>query len=150
VSFSDGPLLARATAFGVHCEVLPLPQKFAELGDSVLVDRRFGLAARMYGRAVVQSVELMRFTRELTRATRRYQPDVILSNGIKAHVLGALSRPSSAGRLIWYLHDFVSARPVSSRLLRILRARCSLVIGISEAVARDAQTEIPSVPVVPI
>jgi glycosyltransferase involved in cell wall biosynthesis len=150
ISFSDGALLPRAAALGVSTEVLELPQKFAELGDSVLVDRNFGLAAKMYGKAGVQLVELMSFRHELQRRIRNFRPDVVLSNGIKAHLLGALARPRSRNELIWYLHDFVSARPVSRRLLRMLRSRCSLVIGISEAVARDAEKEIPGVPVVPI
>lgn len=151
ITFSEGRLLDRAAALGVPGEVLPLPAKFSELGDSVLADGRFLLAARMYGRAGLQILDLVRHRRQLVGRIKAFRPDVVLSNGIKAHLLGAVARSAFPDRpLVWYLHDFVSARPVSRRLLRLLRKRCSVIIGISDAVARDARAEIPSVPVVSI
>ncbi len=68
-------------------------------------------------------------------------PDLVHSHGIKTHVLGALL-PSRAP-VIWHIHDYLSLRSVSARLLALLSRRCSLAIAVSESVAADARRCLP-------
>jgi glycosyltransferase involved in cell wall biosynthesis len=55
------------------------------------------------------------------------------------HVLGAWAHPKSAP-VIWHVRDYVSTRPLMSRLLRLHASRCAAVIGNSKSVARDVQS----------
>jgi glycosyltransferase involved in cell wall biosynthesis len=43
---------------------------------------------------------------------------------------------------VWHLHDFVSARPVMARLLRVHERRCTLAVANSQAVRRDARLKL--------
>jgi len=63
---------------------------------------------------------------------------LVHTNGFKMHLLGARA---TAGRIpvLWHMHDFVSQRPVMSRLLRAEAKRCATVIAISRSVAGDVR-----------
>jgi glycosyltransferase involved in cell wall biosynthesis len=74
---------------------------------------------------------------------------VIHSNGFKMHVLGSWVRPANAA-LIWHIHDYVSGRPLMSRLLVRCRTRCNAAIANSNSVAIDLKRILPNLPVVPI
>ena len=54
------------------------------------------------------------------------------------HILGAWSRPRETS-LVWHIHDYVSTRPVMTRLLRRYRSRCSAAIANSNSVADDVR-----------
>ena len=87
----DGPLADDAAALGVDTKVLPFPRDLARLGD-------FGLAtpatwARFARKAVGGSVSTSRYIRQLRREIAAFDPDVMHSNGIKMHLLGALAKP---------------------------------------------------------
>jgi glycosyltransferase involved in cell wall biosynthesis len=73
-------------------------------------------------------------------------PDVIHTNGLKMHVLGAWARPRRSA-VLWHLHDYAARRPVIARLLRRNAHHCSAVVANSRSVADDARsvcgTEVP-------
>lgn len=142
---NDGPLADGARALGVATKVLPFPRDFAQLGDAGLGSA--GTWARFARLAVGGSLSTVRYAQQLRAEVAAFAPDVVHSNGIKMHVLGALVRPSRSA-LIWHFHDYPSARPVTSRIIRSLRSRCSAVIAVSEHVAADIRSELgPSVDV---
>ena len=143
--FAGGPLEAEAERLGAVVTVVPLPGSLAGLGDTRLRDTRrprtmarlgFGLTALADAPAAVS------FVRRLRSALRRSAPDLIHSNGLKAHVFATLARPRGVP-VLWHLHDFLSHRPVMARLLRRLSTRAAGGIAISEAVQRDAQAVLP-------
>ncbi len=76
------------------------------------------------------------------RHSGRSAPDLIHSNGLKAHALAAVARPRGVP-VLWLLLDFLSHRPVMARLLRRLTAGVAGGIAISEAVRRDAEAVLP-------
>lgn len=131
---NDGPLTSEARALGVDTTVLPFPRDFAQLGDAGLGSPQSWFD---FGRHALRgSAALVRYGSRLRAEVSRFAPDIVHSNGIKMHVLGALVRPSTAS-LVWHFHDYPSARPVTSRLVRSLRSRCGAVIAVSNHVAED-------------
>ena len=131
---NDGPLAADARRLGVVTTVLPFPRDFAQLGDAGLATPaswgRFAL------HAVSGSVATLQYIQRLRGVVAEFRPDIVHSNGIKMHLLGALARPSNAA-LVWHFHDYPSSRPVTGRLVKSLKHRCDYVVAVSESVATD-------------
>jgi glycosyltransferase involved in cell wall biosynthesis len=133
-----GPLLDACAREGISCEVLPFPAAIARIGESAMA-RQPWPSARPAATTQLLSAALRvpSHVRRLRRTLQRCNPSVIHSHGVKAHILGALC--SERTPLIWHLHEYVSVRPVSLRLLRRLAHRCAAIVANSESVARDAQ-----------
>ena len=143
--FGDGPLRAEAERLGAVVTVVPLPASLAGLGDSRLHTRRQTrvLAGLELGRAALAGAPAaVQFVKRLRTALREFAPDVIHSNGLKAHVFAAMARPR-ATPVLWHLHDMLSHRPVMGKLLRRLTGGVARGIAISEAVKRDAEAVLP-------
>lgn len=134
VSFADGPLLSKVRALGVAPQVLEPPSSLSEFGESGSVGNGLDTLFRMMSAAP----EGVRFLGRLRSAILRARPDVVHTNGMKAHLLAGLLSPSPA-RLVVHLHDFISARRASSRLLPILwkARRRAVFVANSRAVAED-------------
>jgi glycosyltransferase involved in cell wall biosynthesis len=124
-----GPLVEEARALGATARVLPLPLTVSRLGDSGGVD---------LVHTTMAGARLLVWLPALARQIRQEAPDILHSNGFKAHVLGALTAPRGTP-LVWHLHDFVSERRLMRRLLPLVQERASAGIAVSEAVARDAR-----------
>lgn len=136
ISGNDGPLVEDARRLGVVTTVLPFPRDFAQLGDAGLATPASW--ARFALHAVGGSVATLRYVQRLRGEVRNFSPDIVHSNGIKMHLLGAVTRPSRAA-LIWHFHDYPGARPVTGRLVKTLKHRCDGVIAVSESVAVDVR-----------
>lgn len=133
----DGPLASRAAALGVATDVLPFPAALARVGEWGTTNLRRGgwqLAAQMAASASAVRSYLGR----LDAAIRAFEPDVVHTNGLKMHVLGAWAHPRSP--LVWHLHDYLGPRPMTARLLRWNSARCAMLVANSASVASDART----------
>jgi glycosyltransferase involved in cell wall biosynthesis len=148
--FADGPLLTELKRHGATASVLPLPSPLHELGDSGLPDA-LGKAGRLKSilSLVLETPTLLTFLYRLHQEIRRHQPDLVQSNGIKAHVLSSLAVPNGVP-LVWHIHDFIGARPLAGPMLRLVACRAKSAIAISEAVARDTRHSLPSLRVVTI
>ena len=145
ILFAEGPLEAEARRLGAVVTVVPLPAILAGLGDTRLRDdgKSHTLAQLRFGRAALAAAPTaVRFLRRLRATLRRSAPDVIHSNGLKAHAFAALARPRDVP-VLWHLHDMLSHRPVMARLLRRLSSSVAGGIAISEAVERDAKAVLP-------
>ena len=136
VALGDGPLVTNAAALGVRTRVVEPPGALSRVGDA------FGGAASVIPRLAGAAGSLPTFFRRVSQTVATLEPDVIHSHGVKTHVLGALL--ARRAPVVWHLHDYVSSRPVSSRLLQVLARRCSLVIAVSESVAIDARACLPA------
>ena len=132
VALEDGPLLSAARDLGVEALAMPAPAGMARLGDAGGPRSATLLSlARVAG-------SLPSYVRRLARALDDWQTEVIHSHGIKTHVLSALlprRRP-----VIWHLHDYVGARPLSASILRRLAHRADLLIAVSQSVAADTDS----------
>ncbi len=130
-----GPLGAAARAVGVAVSILPMPAALARLGESGLGTRgRVALAARL----MLASLALPAYQRQLRAALATLAPDVVHTNGFKAHILAARVGPPGRG-LVWHMHEYINGRRLTSRLLRRYAGRCSLVVANSQSVAADVR-----------
>src|SRR5262245_21886353 len=131
----DGPLVAAVRDAGGTSHVVPWPDALLELGERA--DRKS--AVRLARAAASVGILRTRMQAELARLA----PDVLLTNGMKAHGLGALLRPQLACPLVWYAREGVGDRPLSRLGLRMLGRRCDAVIAISRYVASEVRPLVP-------
>lgn len=143
LALDDGPLLAEARAVGADASVLPLPPTFARTGES---GRQ---AAATWLRLSRSAGPLLALSRTLRTQIRAWGPDLVHSNGVKTHVLGAWCAGAGVP-LVWHIHDYLSARPVSRHLLRLHRRRANAVVANSHSVAADVEAAIGGNPPVTI
>jgi glycosyltransferase involved in cell wall biosynthesis len=133
-----GPLVGLAEAMGVATTLIPVPAALTVIGDA----GAGGPAGNSIGQKQLLGKLLMAFpatvgyVSKLRRAIRAAAPEVVHSNGAKMHVLGAWATPRGLP-LVWHIHDYVSSRPLMSRLLRAHARRCSAALAISDSVASD-------------
>ncbi len=145
IAASSGPLVAKAAAYA-EAAALPFPNALARLGEwgtrgSVATRLRLGLGL------LAASAPAVTYARRLQRRLLDFHPDIIHSNGLKMHLLGAQARPPHA-KFVWHLHDYPAARRVTARLLASQSHRCDAMLANSESVAAQTrQTFGTAVPV---
>jgi glycosyltransferase involved in cell wall biosynthesis len=143
---APGPLLDAARRLGCEVRLIPLPPGLAELGDSAL--RESGGRTAFLSKLLIGLVQSPGLLVRLRREIASLAPDFLHTNGFKAHLLGAITRPRGT-RLVWHLRDFLGNRPILRRALPALARRAELAIAISEAVASDVRSFL-SIPVVTV
>ena len=91
---NDGQLADDARRLGVRTIVLPFPRELARLGDARLAaaDTEPSAWASFIGRAVGGSFPILAYVRRLRREMAAFDPDIVHSNGLKMHLLGAVAR----------------------------------------------------------
>ena len=137
VASAPGPLHERASTLGISSISLPFPDSLARLGE--WANRRSRLGGLSFAACAARaSVPSMRYGGMLKRHLHELRPDVVHTNGVKMHLLGALCRPSGA-RVVWHLHDYPGARPLTALALGAVAGRCSVAIANSESVAVQAR-----------
>jgi glycosyltransferase involved in cell wall biosynthesis len=131
-----GPLGPKAAALGIHVSVLPMPGSLARMGESGLSGGHAAAGGVMLAKAALSLPPYERRLRDLLSAIR---PDVVHTNGFKAHVLSSRARVESRA-ILWHMHEYISQRPLTRRLIRHYADRCSLIVANSESVAADVRT----------
>ena len=129
----DGPLSARAASLGARVHTLRFPPALASLGE-------WGSAARP--RSVLKQLTaaagaLPAYERSFAAVLNSIQPDVIHSNGFKAHIVASRARTKAAR--VWHIHEYVSSRPATRRLLRVYADTPQAILGNSRSVAEDVR-----------
>jgi glycosyltransferase involved in cell wall biosynthesis len=131
VSLMEGPLVDRAKALDAGVHVVPMPRSVASLGEWGGRRRALGLLSSV----ATAASDLRVYQRQFSDALGAIDPDVVHTNGFKAHVVAA--RMSTRARRLWHIHEYVSSRPVTRRLLRRYGSRPDLVVANSLSVAND-------------
>jgi glycosyltransferase involved in cell wall biosynthesis len=136
VAGDDGPLIPLLADLGFKVEVLSMPQSLVNMGEA---STRNPLAL------IGAFVGAFGYRNRLRKLLTRGRPDVIQTLNFKMHLLAACSTISGA-RLCWHVHDFVSNRFLTRKLMRLLSGRPACVVAISESVARDLKSisKVPS------
>lgn len=133
----DGALAARIVAAGGAVRVLPMPAALASFGEWSM--RGPSALVRGGGALLNAAGALGPYRRALSALLDDIAPDIIHSNGFKLHVIG--SRAARAGvPLVWHVHEYVSHRPLSRRLLQHHASRASAVVANSRSVADDVRS----------
>ncbi|HEV3486646.1 MAG TPA: glycosyltransferase family 4 protein, partial [Vicinamibacterales bacterium] len=78
------------------------------------------------------------YERRLRSVLQDVRPDILHTNGLKAHVAGVRAVGSRTA-VVWHLHDYLGSRRVTTALLRRHLGGCSAMIANSASVARDAE-----------
>jgi glycosyltransferase involved in cell wall biosynthesis len=133
-----GPLGPLARGAGMDTIVLPMPASLSRLGEWGL---RSGNRGRAGMRLVRAAMDLPSYERDMRRALDAISPDVVHSNGFKAHVVAARTHDASRA-LVWHMHEYVAARPVTRSLLRRYADRCAAIVANSHSVADDIRTAV--------
>ena len=138
VAASAGPLAAGAGGYGVPTVVLPFPRSLARVGE-------WGRRRGPFDRAVLvaglcrAAIPAAGYAGRLRRLLADLRPDILHTNGLKMHLLGAWAR-SPGTAVVWHLHDYPSARALTARLLRGHVRRCAGIVTNSASVAADARS----------
>jgi glycosyltransferase involved in cell wall biosynthesis len=134
LTLADGPLVGKARELGARTQVIQAPKSLALLGESGSGSESGGAVLGLLSAAP----DVVGFIGRLRDAIVGARPDVVHSNGMKAHLLAGLVVPGRI-RFVVHLHDFVGARRASKWLLPALRQirRRTVFIANSQAVARD-------------
>ena len=122
----EGPFLQAARAAGANTWILPWPQALCRTGETVT---RVGPL-----KLVRAAMSLGRFTRQVSELLEAIGPAALVTNAVKAHVVGALARRPNDIPLIWYMRDGLEGRSLSRKLLALLSRRCDLAVCISQYV----------------
>jgi glycosyltransferase involved in cell wall biosynthesis len=131
----DGPLVAAVRDAGGVSRVVPWPAALLGLGERA--------GRKSVGRLVRAAASVGILRTRMQAELMRLAPDVLLTNGVKAHGLGALLRPQLDCPLVWYAREGVEDRPLSRLGLRMLGRRCDAVIAISRYVAGEVRPLVP-------
>ncbi len=134
---AEGELAERARALGVPVEIARVPPALAVLGESKASLRDFGAELPTLLRSIPAALG---YVAKLRRIAIEHCPNIVHTNGMKAHLLMAVAVPELP-RVI-HLRDFASERPVSRHALPLL-ARGSLILTNSRAVEDDARRVAP-------
>jgi glycosyltransferase involved in cell wall biosynthesis len=141
---ASGPLLDQAASLGVATTVLPLGKALSGLGE--FGSGRVRLAARL----ALAAGPVAAYIGRLRDASRSFRPDILHTNSLKMHLLGAWASPPGAA-LVWHLHDYVGTRPLTARLLRWNARRPAVIVTNSRSVADDVRDVLgAAVPIVPV
>ncbi len=133
---ADGLLGPLARATGMNTIALPMPASVARLGEWGL---RTGSRGSAGVRLVRAALDLPSYERRMRGTLDAIRPDVVHSNGFKAHVVSARTH-DPARALVWHMHEYVSTRPVTRSLLRRYADRCDAIVANSASVAADVRT----------
>lgn len=136
---SAGLLVGECHDAGITTMVLPYPPALSRLGETGAIGNggRMTGAARIAFGCTRAAASIPRYVLALRRALFDRRATVLHTNGVKAHIVGALAKPRSV-RLVWHLHDYVRARPFTAAALRRLARRADAVVANSDSVRRDA------------
>jgi glycosyltransferase involved in cell wall biosynthesis len=144
---TDGPFIEQAEKLGVHVILLKLPEKFNQLGDSAYKGKNKTLATLILLLGLIRILPSMgKYLWQVHQLLRHINPDLIHSNGIKSHLLVALARVRGIP-IVWHIHDFYGSRPLIGKVLKLISPSAKLGIAISQAVAQDAKTTLPNLPI---
>lgn len=129
-----GPLARAVEGAGTSVTVLPMPASLAQFGETAAVS---GLSAALPMRLLRTAMDVPAYQRQLNATFEAIAPDVVHTNGFKAHVVAARSH---ARPLVWHVHEYVSRRPMTTRLMRRYARQCDAIVANSESVAADIRS----------
>jgi glycosyltransferase involved in cell wall biosynthesis len=128
---SEGLLQARAREAGATVWILPWPKDLARAGETS------GLPNPT--KFLTSAARLRPFTRQLEGLLDEIGAAALITNSLKAHVVGALARRPEPVPLIWYMRDGLEGRSLSRKILAFLSKRCDLAVCISRYVEREVK-----------
>ena len=127
----EGPFPAKARSAGATVWLLPWPEAITRTGETAMRPAIFKMLA--------SASSLWPFTRRLGALLEEIAPAVFVTNAVKCHIIGAMTRLPKGVPLIWYMHDGLEQRRVSRKILRLLAPRCDMAVCNSSYVESQVQ-----------
>ena len=128
---AEGPLEERAAALGAAVTLVPMPSSLASFGEWAGRSRAISLV-----RPLVSALGGLReYQQRVSQALAAIDPDIVHTTGFKAHLVAARLR-TRAVRL-WHMHEYVSQRPLTRRLIRRYGSCPDVIVANSLSVAKD-------------
>ena len=144
---SEGPLGDRATALGVACQSCRCRR--ASVGPARVTCPAAPPALWSLARQSLTGLPAaVRYVRRLRQALAAIRPAIVHSNGVKTHLASAAAQADA--KVVWHVHDFLTTRPLTARLLSLAGRSVGGVIAVSDAVAADTRQLLPGRPVVAV
>lgn len=129
-----GPLEERARAAGAATRILPMPEALIAFGEwSMRSATQLGRQTATLARAAAAA---RTYTAAVSSLIGELKPDVIHTNGFKMHVVAARGAAADVP-IVWHLHEYLKARPLSRILLRHHVRRVAAVVANSRSVEKD-------------
>jgi glycosyltransferase involved in cell wall biosynthesis len=127
----EGPLKESAESCGARVWVLPWPKSIAGTGETARRPRPLQMLRC--------AADVRSFARALSQLLDEIGPSAFITNALKAHVIGSLTRKRKNVPLIWYMRDGLENRTISRKALALLSRRCDLAVCISRYVMSQFQ-----------
>ena len=86
----EGPLEHEVAELGVPCDVLTMPRALSAIGDAH-INLEHGGQLALAGRGPAAGVAAVCYLKQLRRVLRSERFDCVQTNGMKAHILGAVN-----------------------------------------------------------
>ena len=146
IAGEDGPLIAAAREIGVAARAIEYPRELAQFGDSAIANAPGGAmrSAKFVAGLGRAGIAALAHVPALRAAIKSERPDIVHSNGFKAHIMAAWAAPKSTP-VIWHVRDYVGQRPAMSRLLAMHAQRCAVAVTNSRSVADDLRAACPGI-----
>lgn len=138
LTLGEGDLNSAARSLGIPVHAETMPRAVSRIGDAGAGGPAGDQVSKLkVASSICFSVPLLApFVWKLRRLLHALAPDVLHSNGLKTHILSAWAAPRSTA-VVWHVRDYVSQRPIMSRLMRVHAGRCAVAIANSNSVASD-------------
>jgi glycosyltransferase involved in cell wall biosynthesis len=93
---------------------------------------------------ILQAAVLTRpLVKKVSRLLFDINADILITNGIKCHIIGAIINKRYPIPLIWYLRDGLEGRRFSLKALKFYSSRCSATIAISHFISGEVRRFLP-------
>jgi glycosyltransferase involved in cell wall biosynthesis len=116
---SDGPLRLKLQSAGVETHLLPLNQRVASTSKDSL-----GLASLL---RIGTALHACAYTLRLARFLRRFRPDLVHTNSLKADLCGGIAARLAGLPVIWHVRDRIADDYLPAPVARIFRWLCRRV-----------------------
>lgn len=127
----EGPMVSRFRDRCIECYVLPMGRKLSSTRKESLGGS--GLAS--FGRAAAAA----RYVRELRNFLKERGADIVHTNSMKAHVMGAIAAKLSRIPVVWHLRDTIDSSYLPQQAVRLMRILARFlpkhVVCVSQSVA---------------
>jgi glycosyltransferase involved in cell wall biosynthesis len=130
-----GPAVTALTRAGARCRVVPWPDAVLDVGE------RAGRGS--WRRVIAAATAVGPLEARLASELAWIAPDVVLTNGMKAHLVGARVCGRLGLPLVWYAREGLEDRPRLRLALRAFGRRPTGVIAISRYVASEFRAIVP-------
>jgi glycosyltransferase involved in cell wall biosynthesis len=131
---APGPLQDRASQLGVTVRVLEWGPALERLGDAFAGRRHL---VRLSVRMLLAIPAVIAYAIKLRAELRAAGAAIVHTHGSKMNLLGMWIR-SPGVPLVIHLHDYITRRPIVSRLMRLRRRGTTVGAAISRSIAEDA------------